>query len=561
MLATLAGAMLAVGAASTVAIEHGLVRPGLLTGDAQASMGWFTGARLALAWLALIVANDVRPWGGIPQRWSSAFGRIGEPVLAASAIAELAGLWAATELASVALAVALACRLNGRLARWLRNPSMLFPGSFVAVIAVSTGLLKLPAATPPGQPISWIDALFTATSAVCVTGLGVRDTATGFTLFGQGVILGSIQVGGLGVMIFGSTFALLFGARLSVRENLTLSAALSEYPAHQMSRFVWFIVLTTLGIQALGAGLTFAMWPPTPDLEPGQRAWLAVFHSVSAFCNAGFDITSQSMVGLRSHPIPYVVMAPLIILGGLGFVVIEDVARVVRSRVRGVRPRRRLSTHSRLVLATSGWLLIGGTVLLFVSQAATSGEGIGQQALDAVFMSVTSRTAGFSSVPMEDLSAGSRLTLMLLMCVGGSPSSTAGGMKTVALAVLVLAVVATAKGREEVEVFGRALPDSLVRRAATVAVGMVAVIVGAMLVLDLTEAIAFEPLLFEVISAVSTTGLSLGATAELSPFGRVALSAVMFMGRIGPLAVIASIVAGPSSGRSYRLPRDTVSLG
>lgn len=484
-----------------------------------------------------------------------------EPAVLAAAVVEVFGAALGAEVVSAALLVALALRLNGRLARTIKNPSLLFPASFLILIAVSTALLKLPAATPAGQPIGWVDAGFTATSAVCVTGLGVRDTATGFTLFGQVVIASSIQLGGLGVMIFGSTLALLFGARLSVKENLTLSTALNEYPAHRISRFVWFIVLTTVGLEAAGAGVLYMLWPETPGVDDGSRAWMAIFHSISAFCNAGFDITGQSMIGLRSHPLPYVGLVPLIVLGGLGFVVLEDLAGVARGRLRPAGRRRRLSTHSRLVLATTAWLLVGGMAVLMLAQFATPGGSFGQRLLDALFMSTTSRTAGFTSVPMDELASGSRLTLMMLMFVGGSPGSTAGGIKTAVFALLVLGVVSTVRGREEVEVFGRALPDALVKRAATVAFGLAALIALATLVLDITEHIEFEWLLFEVISAATTTGLSLGATAELTPTGRCVVMVVMFLGRVGPLAVIASLVLGSSASGAYRFPRDTVSLG
>ncbi|MCA9287819.1 MAG: hypothetical protein KDA05_04495 [Phycisphaerales bacterium] len=548
-----------VGGGVAVALEHGFDRPvlpAILLGPLA----------LIATWLALALGGDIA-WRSVGRdRWRSTTGLIGEGLVVVAGVLDLLGVGPLMELCAVAALVHFAIRLNGLLARTMANPSLLFPASFGVLIAVATLLLKLPAATPPDRPISWLDALFTSTSAVCVTGLAVRDTAGEFTFFGQAVILGAIQLGGLGVMIFGSTLALLFGARLSHKEHVTLSNALDEYPAHRISRFVWFIVLTTVAMEMIAALVLLAMWPGTDAagvrLSFLDRLWQAVFHSVSAFCNAGFDVTGQSMVALRSHPAPYLGIVPAIVMGGLGFVVLEDLfRRFVRRRGRGgARPR--LSTHTKLVLVTTAALLAIGTAVLFVAQLRTPGTPLGQRVLDAAFMSVSARTAGFNSVPMDSLAPGSEFMLMVLMAVGGSPGSTAGGMKTVVLAVLVLAVVSTVRRREEVEVFGRSLPESLVKKAATVAFGLVAVVSGAALALDLTESAPFDALLFEAVSAATTTGLSLGITADLSPVGRLIIICTMFLGRVGPLAVLASLIGGGGAAAgTYRLPRDNVSLG
>ncbi|MCA9310370.1 MAG: hypothetical protein KDA21_04140 [Phycisphaerales bacterium] len=544
--------LLAIAAVVVVAFEHGYHEPLLHAAILEAG-------QLFLPWLSLVVAGDIHWRRASRTRWSNPVGVVGECGLAAAALTGIMGLHGPAELLSVAAAVTMALRLNSQLARSISNPSLLFPASFLGLITVSTFLLKLPSATPDEQPINWVDAAFTATSAVCVTGLAVRDTATGFTPFGQAVIAASIQLGGLGVMIFGSTLALLFGARLSFRENVTLSMALDEYPAHRITRFAWFIVLVTLGLEAIGALILYVTWP-AELIRPGDhRLWLAVFHSISAFCNAGFDITGESLIGLRAHGAPYFAIVPLIIIGGLGFIVLEDFHRLIMRR-HGRRRVPRLSTHTRLVLATTAALLILGFVVILIAQARAAGQFTGQHVLDALFMSTTARTAGFTSMPMDELTPGSRFMLMLLMSVGGSPGSTAGGMKTTVFAVLVLSIISTVRGRDEVEAFGRALPDGLVKRAGTIAFGLVGVVSLAALALDLTETIRFEPLLFEVISAATTTGLSLGATDDLTPAGRIIIVATMFLGRVGPLALLASLV-GMHAPIDYRLPRDTVSLG
>ncbi len=533
---------------------------------------WLVAAQIILPWASSVVMGDLvwnaRPRLGSAGRWRGIMGLAIE-----IGVIIAAGLWAlgvphGAGLLALFASVGLAIGLSGVLARTLKHPSLLLPLSFLALITFSTLLLKLPAATPHDQPIGWVDALFTSTSAVCVTGLAVRDTAAGFTLFGQAIIAGAIQLGGLGFMIFGSTLALLFGVRPSYKEHLTLSAALDDYPAHRIMRFAWFIVITTLIIEAIGAALLYLFWPQSLTDGPGGRVWQAVFHSVSAFCNAGFDITGGSLIPMRHGLAPFLVIAPLIIIGGLGFLVLEDVSEYVLKRLRPSkdRPPPRLTTHSKLVLMTTACLLSAGFVAMFVAQSTAAGGPSPGAMGDAAFMSVTARTAGFTTMPMDELSPGSRFTLMVLMAVGGSPGSTAGGMKTAVFAVLVLSVMATVRGRAEVETFGRTIPDALVRKAATVAAGLLGVVVLATLTLDLTESIAFEPLLFEVVSAATTTGLSLGATSELTPFGRVVITLTMFFGRLGALSLLGALIQGAGAGgeralaRSH-LPRDTVSLG
>ncbi len=555
--ALLAAALAGLGAVA-VALEHGFREDPVPTGLLRV-------AQLVLPWFALVTGGAVA-WRGLSRsRWRSTIGRVGEAAVAVAIVVELMAGSVAAEVLAIAAAVTMIVRLNGVLSRTLRNPAVLFPASFVLLIVVSASLLMLPTATPADAPIGWVDAFFTATSAVCVTGLAVRDTYAGFTPFGQAVVAGSIQLGGLGVMIFGSTLALLFGARLSFKEHMTLSMALDEYPAYRITRFAWFIVGTTLLFELVGAVYLYLTWPASLVPE-GQRVWFSVFHSVSAFCNAGFDLTGNSLIPLRDRPAALFGIAPLIIMGGLGFIVLENLYRVGRDRwVRrlpdGDRRPAKLTTHTKLVLATTGILLAAGFTTIALAQAIGGSHRAFGAIGDAAFMSVTARTAGFTTMPMDELTPGSRFTLMLLMLVGGSPGSTAGGMKTTVLAVLALAVWSTARGRTEVETFGRALPDALVKKAATVAAGLLGVVALATLVLDITEEIAFEPLLFEVISAATTTGLSLGATGDLSPAGRVVITITMFMGRVGALALMASLVGMSTEVGRYRLPRDTVSLG
>lgn len=548
--------LLIVLALGMIAIEQGMREPVLPV--------WLGGVlQVGCGWLALVSIGQIR-WrllsGG---RWRSRAGLLGEAMLAFAAVMVVVGAPAVTAGVTGLIAAVCAFSVFSWFAKSLRDPSLLFPASFLLLIVISAAMLKLPAATPAGQPISTTDALFTAASAVCVTGLSVRDTLTGFTPMGQGVIAASIQLGGLGFMIFGSTLWMLVGARLSMRDNMTLSMAMDEYPVERIARFVGFIVLTTLTIELVGAMVMFLSWPEDDALSVGGRIWASVFHSVSAFCNAGFDITGESLVGVRGHAVTLIGFLPMIVLGGLGFVVLEDLARIARGRSDQPGKRVGLTTHSKLVIATTAGLLIVGAVGIFVCQLAAVGEarGVGEGIADAVFMSATARTAGFTVMPMEDLSPGSQFVLMLLMLIGGSPGSTAGGMKTTVFVLLALAVVATIRGRDEVEVFKRAIPDALVKKASTIAFGLLLVVALSTIGLSLTNAMPLEPLLFEAISAATTTGLSLGITGDLSEEGRWIVIVTMFLGRVGPLAAAAALVARSGQGVAFRYPRDSVSLG
>ncbi|MCC7408262.1 MAG: hypothetical protein IT442_09330 [Phycisphaeraceae bacterium] len=467
--------------------------------------------------------------------------------------------------------------------RVMDRPGMLLPLSFLSLVVVGTLLLKLPVAAAPGRQIGWIDALFTMTSAVCVTGLTVRDTATAFSPIGQGIILLFIQLGGLGIVTFGTMFALVGGQRLSLRENVSLSQMLSDQPLSRITTLVRLVVITTLGLEIVGALLLMRAWGP--EVALWDRAWLSVFHSVSAFCNAGFSLFSDSFEGYRHAPSIHAVIVPLIVLGGLGLPVLDDVWRIVWQRLRRRRGKQRmaserlprLSLHTKLVLVTTISLYIGGTSLILSGQVARyfdptvvankqdlgplTATKVGAMAADASFMAVSARTAGFNTIPMDELRPAGLFVLMMLMVVGASPGGTGGGMKTTTLALLVLSVLATARQREQAEAFGRSISDSLVRRAATLALAFVGVVALATLLLLITEPFPFLKVLFEVVSAASTTGLSLGITSDLTSFGKLVIVVTMFLGRVGPLTLLAALFVRKPSGQDYAYPQEGVILG
>lgn len=512
--------------------------------------------------------------------------------------------WYLLEIGGVLLFFGELWRINVALSRKLSRPGLLFPLSFVMMIVVGAALLKMPVAVPQGQHISWIDSFFTMTSAVCVTGLSVRNTAAGFTPFGQAIICLFIQMGGLGIIIFGSMLALLLGRSLSLRENMNLSSMLADQPMFRLSSFVRFIVLTTFAIEACGAIAMYPLWHSSglAPLTASDRIAYSIFHSVSAFCNAGFSITGSNFTTYRYTIISQLIIPLLIVLGGLGFLVHSNLLQVAQHKIvrlfrrPNIKLRRvnliqtRLSLHTKLVLTTTLGLYLFGVVTIAAgqlmpyvysgsdagheavqvsgqaaSQAANQGsltfKKFGEVLADASFLSVDSRTSGFTTFDLNHLQAAGTFSIMALMAVGGSPASTAGGIGTTVFALLLLSVWAALKQDRKIQIFGRSISEALVRRAAALAICYVALIFVSTFLLCLTEHFPFDKILFEVISASSTVGLSLGITPHLSTFGKTVIIISMYLGRIGPLALMGALVlrSGYRSLCSY--PHEHVALG
>jgi trk system potassium uptake protein TrkH len=489
-----------------------------------------------------------------------------------------------------------AIRWNLEMSQRELRPGRMILVLFCVVIAVGGCLLSLPKATSPalradsavstGERV--VGCFFTATSATCVTGLAVFDTAHDFTRFGQAVILVLIQLGGLGIMIFASLFGVLAGRQLSLRHSLALQDAYSRQTIGQMRATIRFIVLATFACELVGAVMCYPMFH-----EPGapwtDGIFHAVFHAVSAFCNAGFALQTDSLVGLHAAWGVYAAVMPLIILGGLGFPVLRDLggwcawrwraARARRVRAGESRARYRLKLHTRLVLTTSLFLTLVPAVLFFAFEsmespvpAAAFDDVAGpppMRDLDvfargraALFQSVTARTAGFNSVPLDSaaISPASHFLLMLLMFVGGSPASTAGGVKTIAFSVLLLAAGSTLRGRNRAEAFGRTIPRAIVERAAVVTMLMGLAVALTTLGLCLSTPGTFREILFEAVSACGTVGLSAGLTAKLTLSGRLIIMLAMFAGRLGPLTVLIALAGGQPPAR-YEYPTEQLTIG
>jgi trk system potassium uptake protein TrkH len=437
----------------------------------------------------------------------------------------------------------------------LERPAQLFASSFALVIGCGAIGLSLPMSGADGRSIGAVDALFTATSATCVTGLVVRPTGEAFSLMGQLTILGLIQVGGLGVMTITTFIALLLQDSIGMKGEFAVQEMVGERRTRSALRLLRFIVLTTLCVEAAGVlvlGGGFLLLGETPS----RAAYLGLFHAVSAFCNAGFSPFADSLAGGMAAPCVLLPVSVLVILGGLGF-------SVVFALVRRVRQRQPVGLHARLVLATTVLLLAGGTLLFWGLErnGVLAGYGPGASWMHAWFQAVTPRTAGFNSVDLAGLGAPARLLLLILMFIGAAPGSTAGGIKVTTLAVLLLVVRSVVNDRDAVCTAGRRLSTRTVHNAVTILFLGLALVSIATGLLILTEP-GQSPgvLLFEAVSGFGTVGLSLGATAKLTTAGRLIMVMVMFIGRVGPLTLL--LVARPALYRSrVDYPEASVMIG
>jgi trk system potassium uptake protein TrkH len=443
------------------------------------------------------------------------------------------------------------------------------------LIVSGAGLLMLPTASAEGQgSLSLVDALFTATSATCVTGLVVKDTGEEFSLIGQVIILTLIQLGGLGIVVFGAVFALLLGQALSVRESVAMQDLLSARTLGRIGNMITFIVFGTIIIELAGALCLHGMW--AQDVE---RTWFcSFFHSISAFCNAGFGLFNDSLEQYSRSWQVYVVVCPLIILGGLGFGVLYDMVNIIADRVKrffkkwfnkryrfSMEAPKRMRLQTKIVLSISISLIVLGTVAILVFERYAGSGGVPGNAgvLDAFFQSVTARTAGFNTVDIKTMSPSSKLVLILLMFVGGSPGSTAGGIKTVTLAVVILTAVAALRKRQEVEMFQRSVRIVVVGRAITVTLLFAAVLVATTLALSITEnsnGFGMSDIAFEAASALGTVGLTTGITRDLTTIGKLIIIAVMLVGRLGPLTLLAALTFNIRPAR-YNYPDEAIIVG
>ena len=414
------------------------------------------------------------------------------------------------------------------------NPPVTLMLSFAIVILIGTVLLMLPTASAQGQVTPFTDALFTATSATCVTGLIVYDTGSYFSLFGQLVILLLLQIGGLGIMTISTAFALIMGRRLTLKLENVMHSVVGEGKRLDVFQLLKNIVVVTILIEALGAILLFGVF--SQDMSSSQAMYHSIFHSISAFCNAGFSLFSDSLSGYVDSPLLNITVSTLILLGGLGFAVMIDLYRYIM-RVDRVR---KLSLHTKIVLSMSIALLLIGFITIYVAEynGVMEGYSVSRRILSSWFQSVTARTAGFNTINTAGLGPASILILIGLMFVGASPGGTGGGIKTTTFAVLVLTVTSMLRGRKDISLYNRRLSYSNSREATSLITLSAGIIFVVVFLLFLFEQHSFEQLIFEAISAFGTVGLSMGITNELSGIGRFLITVLMYIGRIGPLTLI-----------------------
>ena len=431
---------------------------------------------------------------------------------------------------------------------------------FAVIILCGTGLLMLPQASRDGSSCSFLNALFTATSATCVTGLTPFDTFSQWSTFGQWVLLGLIEIGGLGFMSAATLVIFLLRKKIGLKQRLVMAQALSLNEMNGVVKLQRTVLVGSLAMEAFGAlVLTLRFWPEYGF--PHALRW-GVFHSVSAFCNAGFDIFGELAPGsslqlFRDDPVVLLTLAVLIIVGGLGFLVWEELAH--RKRFRD------LSVYTRLVLSATGILLLGGwvlTCLLEWNNPATLGSmDVGGKLLGGFFQSVTLRTAGFDAINQSALTEGSKAISMVFMLIGGSSGSTAGGLKTVTFLVLLLFIASRARGRSVVTVYRRTIPDNQVMNAMTIAIIMIVLAMFGGIFISVTSPVSFTDALFESVSALGTVGLTAGATGALSVPAKMLIIVFMYFGRVGVLTISLGFLMGNQAVERFRYAETSLLIG
>jgi trk system potassium uptake protein TrkH len=458
--------------------------------------------------------------------------------------------------------VALVPQARGKADLWSLmglRPAQVLVVSFLAAIGVGSILLMLPASTANGAKTGLVDALFTATSAVCVTGLTVRDTATHFSTFGQIVILLLIQAGGLGIMTFSVWLALLLGRDMDVRGQAALQNMLDHDTLADVRRMIRFIVLMTLVIEVCGAAVLFAAWYGRFG-SPFRSAYHALFHAISAFCNAGFSTFRDNLVPFRGHLVTNLTICGLIVAGGLGFTVIRDMARRVARR--DGPHHRTFRTQTKVVLTLTAALVAGGALLVYVLERRDALRDMPRDEawMAALFQSVTARTAGFNTLDVGRLLPATLVVTVVLMFIGASPGSTAGGIKTTTAAVLASAVACDLRQRQRTELCGRTIPEDVVVKALTVCCLSLALICTFTILLLWLDRKPLMDTVFETVSAFGTVGLSTGITPAWSRAGKLVLTALMFIGRLGPLTV-AYALGRPRMGPRYTYAEERIMIG
>ena len=436
--------------------------------------------------------------------------------------------------------------------------------SFLAVILAGSLLLALPVSSASGEAVPYLDALFTATTATCVTGLVTLPTVTTWSVFGQAVILILIQVGGLGVITMMSALMILLHKRMGIGDRLLIQDAFNLNSLSGIVRFVKRVLLGTFLVEGIGALLYMIVFVP----EFGLRGiWIGVFTSVSAFCNAGIDIIAEdSLCSYATNPIINIVTSLLIILGGIGYIVWWDVMGLGKGTAgKKYRRFRNLSLHSKIAISTTLLLIFGGGLLLFLFEYDNP-LTIGSMSLFdkiqvSLFQSVTTRTAGFATVPQQNLTNASSILCLLLMFIGGSPVGTAGGIKTVTVAVLVVSALATIQNKQDVSLFNRNISKQAVNKAVAVTMMSFAIMFTSTILLSAVSNADALDVLFETVSATATVGLTRDLTPYLNGAGKAVIIGTMYLGRVGPISLALALNSGKKQINIIKNPTEEISVG
>ncbi len=436
--------------------------------------------------------------------------------------------------------------------------------SFLATITLGSLLLALPISSADGQGAAFVDALFTATTSTCVTGLVVVPTVSSWSIFGQAVILILIQLGGLGIITVMSGVALMFHRKMGLSGNMLLQDAFNLNTLSGMTNFVKKVIAGTFIVEGMGALLYMLVFVPEFGLK---GIWISVFTAVSAFCNAGIDIIGTvSLCDYATNPVVNAVTGFLVILGGIGYIVWWDIIRVIReSGKKKGNLLKRLTLHSKIALTTTVVLLFGGAFLFFIFEY-DNGQTIGKLSLFdklqvCFFQSMTTRTAGFATLPQENLSEPSALVSLLLMFIGGSPVGTAGGIKTVTVTVLFAAAYSAIKNKNEVSMFSRTVSKQAISKAIGVACMSFAIMfISAVLLAAVTDAPALD-ILYETVSATATVGLTRNLTPSLDLLGKMIIIASMYLGRVGPISLAVAFTFKKQNSNIVKNPTEIISVG
>lgn len=442
-----------------------------------------------------------------------------------------------------------------------KSPFKILTLGFLLIIFVGTVILSLPISSNTGTSTNILDSFFTATSSVCVTGLITLDTASHWSMFGKTVIMFLIEIGGLGFMALTTILALILGKKITLKERLVMQEAYNTFNIQGIIKHVIYLLVFTISVQAIAAFTLMTQFIPLYGTKKG--VFFGIFHSVSAFCNAGFDLLGDytSFTVLNHNKVILLTLTFLIIIGGLGYTVWREIFYNIRNK----RSFEKLSLHSKVVITMSFGLIAFATFLFLIAEwnnpGTMKGMSFGDKLVNSYFSAVTPRTAGFNSISNTAMSGSGKVITMIYMFIGGSPGSTAGGIKTTTLAIIIFTVISLLRNREETEIYRKTIIKSSVYKALTVFILGIGVVVLGIMLLSVTEKnTPFEHIVYEVISAFGTVGLTEGLTQSLTSPGKIIIAVIMYLGRLGPITVMLAF-SNTKQKVNIKYPEDKLLIG